>query len=149
MKRTWLSIGAAVAIAVSVAATAHADSMNVVAAIKAQDAHVRHLPGYQTFEAGLNVKTVSQAKKVVPVIGAIETASVHATHIVARASTSTAKQRQGQADWVKGSDEADQGISEYRTALKDLIAGNHSAFKNRRRQGTKAHRRWRDAQLQR
>jgi hypothetical protein len=123
-----LSIAAALALTATLVATAQAASTNVVTVIKTQDALVRRMPDYKTFNENLNVKTVAAAKKVVPIIAPFEKASARATHIVAQASASSAKQRQGKADWVKGSNEADRGILEYLAALKDLIAGNHAAF---------------------
>jgi hypothetical protein len=124
-----LSIAAALALTASLAGAAQASSTNVATAIKTQDRLVRRTPECKTFNANLNVKTVSKAKKVVPVIEPLEKAAARAVRVVAKASTSSARQRRGKADWIKGSEEVDRGMLEYRTALEDLIAGKQSAFK--------------------
>jgi hypothetical protein len=124
-----LSVAAALALTGSLAGAAQASSTNVVTAIKAQDRLVKRTPGFKTLNDNLNVKTVSAAKKAVPVIEPLVKASARAVRVVAKASTSSAQQRQGKADWIKGSEEEDRGLLEYRTALEDLIEGKHSAFK--------------------
>lgn len=125
-----LATGAAVAMAGTLVGPALGSTANVVTAIKTQDALVRKMPGFKVYNANLNVKTVMQAKKVVPVIGPLERASARAVGVVEKASTSSAKQRQGKAEWITGAKEENHAALEYRTALQDLISGHRSAFKS-------------------
>ena len=56
-------------------------------------------------------------------------ASRYAIAVVAKSTTSSARQRQGKARWITASKEQERGILEYRTALEALLAGKQAAFK--------------------
>ena len=129
LRMKCLQAGVALAVVGSLAGTAHASPGNVVAVIKAQDALVRRMPQFKEYDSHLDVKTPGEAKKLIPAIGPLEKASARAVRVVAKASTSSAKQRRGKALWVTSAELEDRAALVYRTALEDLVAGRLSAFR--------------------
>ena len=123
-----LSLGVAIALAGGITGTAQADQPNVVTAIKAQDKIMKQSPALKKIN-NLNGTSKAQARKLVADLGKLEKLSEHAVSVVAKASTSDAKQRQGKQDWLKGTREQNRGLLQLRTALKSAIAGNKTAFK--------------------
>lgn len=118
-----------VAVVGSIPGPAAAASTNVVTAIKTQDGVIRRLPANKDLNAHFGSITLTQAKKLEPEIGPLVKATDRAISVVAHATTSSSRQRQGQLEWVKASREQVRGILEYRAALQALLAGKHGAFK--------------------
>lgn len=108
---------------------AQASSTNVVQVIKSQDKIVRRMPAFAYLNAHLNTSSKAVAKKLVPELGPLVRASTRAIAVVARSSTSSARQQRGKAHWVKGSQEDNTALLQYRSALEDLIASKQAAFK--------------------
>lgn len=117
--------------------SAAAAPRNVVAVIKAQDKIIHRMPADRYLNEHLNTSSKPVAEKLAPELGQLYTASQHAVSLVATASTSNARQRQGKADWIKGSREDDRGLLQYRAALRDLIAVDQAAFKREKAISTK------------
>jgi hypothetical protein len=117
-----LALSAALALTGATAGAAQASSPNVVSAIKAQDKIINKAPAWKA----LNHEPTSEAqvKKLISDLGSLEKLGAHAVAVVSRSSTTSAKQRQGKADWINGSREQDRGMLELGTALKDALAGN-------------------------
>lgn len=124
-----ISAGAALALIVGMAGVAQASAPNVVTAIKAQDKVIQRSPGWKELQHFKKVTTRAQTKKFIADLGKLAKTASRAVNVVSKASTSSARQRQGKADWVKGSREQTRGIRQLRTALKDALAGKKAAAK--------------------
>jgi len=128
-----LSLAAAIAAGAS-SGVAQAKSANVVTVIKAQDRLIKRSPAYKDLQH-FNVNTKTPAKKLVKSFSALKRETDHAATVVAAASTSSARQKRGQRDWVAGMREGARGIGQFDTAIKDLMAGKKAMAK---REATKA-----------
>jgi hypothetical protein len=121
-----LSAGVALALTGGLAGAAQASPTNVVTAIKTQDEIITQTPGDKALRH-LTVNTRAQAKKLVVELGALEKTATHAVTVVSQSSTSSARQRQGKADWIRGSEEQNRAILELITAFKEALADNQAA----------------------
>jgi hypothetical protein len=117
-----LTLCAGLALTGAIAGAAQASSPNVVSAIKAQDKIISKAPAWKALKH--EPTSIAQVKKLISDIASLEKLGVHAVAVVSRSSTTSAKQRQGKADWINGSREQDRGLLELGTALKDALAGN-------------------------
>ena len=126
----WLTAGALVVLGGITSGSADASTINVTAAIKAQDGAIRRLPANKQLDAHLlKTTTVPEAKKLVALIGPLITKTDHAIDVVAQSSTTSPAQKNGKTEWVAASRQQVKGILEYRSALEGLIAGNQSVFR--------------------
>lgn len=99
-----------VLVAGAFATNAHGKPVDVVQAIRTQDRIARRTPGFVYLNAHLNTSSETVAKKLVSETGPLVRASRHAIAVVARSSTSSARQRKGKSEGSKGH------ASEYRPA---------------------------------
>jgi hypothetical protein len=122
LKFRVVSIGLAVAVAASASGVAQATSTNVVTAIKAQDRVIKRSPAYKDLQR-VDVKTKAQARTLLRSFSALRREADQAATVVAAASTSNARQKQGQRDWVHGAREFANGLGEFDAGFRDLAAG--------------------------
>ena len=120
-----LALSAALGLSAAIAGAAQASSPNVVSVIKAQDKILSKAPGWSAFSQ--QPTSAAGVKKLIADLDSLEKLGAHAIAVVSRSSTTSAKQRQGKADWLAGSREQDRALLGLGTALEDVLAGNGSA----------------------
>ncbi len=124
-----LSVGVAAVMAAGAASAAQASSTNVVTAIKAQDKIISKTIGYKELNGKIQAKTPAQARRLITNLDKLEKISAHSVDIVAASTASSAKQREGKQDWIKGSREQNRGLLQLDAALKDVLDKKVAAFK--------------------
>ena len=132
-----LSALAAMTFVVATTGVAYAGSPNVVTAIKAQDKVISSTPGWNELNH-LNLKKLparSRAKRLSADFGKLAKAAARGISVVSKASTTSARQRQGKAFWIEGSREQTRSIRQLQSAFKDVVAGNRTAAKMQYRKG--------------
>jgi hypothetical protein len=129
VKSRVVSLGLSVAVAAAATGgVAQANSTNVVTAIKSQDKVIKRSPAYKELQH-FDVKTKTQARTLLKSFSALQREADHAASVVAAASTSSARQKSGQRDWVNGMREGARGIGQFETGIKDLLAGKKTDAK--------------------
>lgn len=117
-----IALGAALALAGTTAGVAQASQPNVVKAIRAQDKIIGKSPVWKALQ---NPPTTAAGfEQLIAEVPALVKAGDHAIAVVSKSTTTSAKQRAGKQDWLKGSRQQLQGLNEAQTALTDLFAGN-------------------------
>jgi hypothetical protein len=129
LRSAAVSLGAVLVMIAGSAGVAHATTTNVVTAIKAQDKILKNSQGLKDLNH-LKVSSPAQIKKFVPDLTKLKNADAHAVTVVSTSSTTSPRQRQGKADWIKGSKEQIRGLLKVRSAFEDLLAGRKTAFKS-------------------
>jgi hypothetical protein len=122
LKSRVVSLGLAAVVAMGATGVAQAASTNVVTAIKTQDRVIKRSPAYKDLQH-IDVKTKAQARMLLKSFSTLRREADHAASVVAAASTSGARQKQGQRDWVNGAREFASGLGEFLTGFNDLRAG--------------------------
>jgi type IV secretory pathway TrbL component len=134
-----LSAFAAMSLVVAMTGVAQASSPNVVTAIKAQDKVISRTAGLKEFNH-LDVKKLparTRAKRLIADFGKLEKTAARGIAVVSKASTTSARQKQGKAFWIAGSREQTRAIRQLQSALKNVLAGDTTAAKTQYRKAIK------------
>jgi hypothetical protein len=127
MVRRMIVIGAATgSLLFSVcAAISLASATNVTQAIKAEDKITHSSPAYPEL-THFDVKTVAQARRLIPQLEVLGWFLDRAANVVASASA-TSRQRKGQQDWVAGVRTAARAVEAAAAVLKEVVDGKKVA----------------------
>ena len=129
-------LGVGLAVLVGGSGLASAATSGLIPTIKAQDRVIRSTAGYADLTHS-TLSTKGQAKKDIPELQTLKAKISQAATAVSHAQTTSATQKAGQKDWVRGAQELADAVGQIDTGLKDLIQNNKTAAATALRRGQK------------
>jgi hypothetical protein len=110
------------------AGAAQASGTTAKAAVKVQDRTIQSSAAYKSLKH-IKINTPAQARKLIAEFKVLQRRIDHAATVVAAASSSDAKQKQGQRDWVRGVRDLGRGIGQLDRGLQLVIHNKEAAGK--------------------